>query len=74
MGVCELVIVGRITCRVEVFRSAAGAWQPVPVGPDGWVACELLRTELRTESGPGGEPALRLRRRDEPGRELLCTA
>lgn len=74
VGVRELVIIGRITCRVEVFRSVDGAWQPVPSGAEGWLPCELLRTELRTETGPGGQPALRIRRRDEPGRELLCQA
>lgn len=71
LGVTEVILIDRLTRAVEVLKAAARGFEAVAPDPDGWVRCETLRTELRTEPDPLAGPALHVRRADEPGRELL---
>lgn len=65
LDVREVIFLDRLTRTVEVLRASQAGWAQVPAGADGWVRSDVLRTEWRTEGS-----TLRVRRRDEPTREM----
>ncbi len=68
LGVREAILIDRDSKQVEIFRASASEF--VAAAPDaaGWIASEVLKTELRREVVRDGRVRLHIRRSDLPER------